>query len=312
VQVNENHTTKQLDKNQKTIYFRYMAGIGKFEDIQRAHPQVIDGLKARLMWGSKKDEATGCLEWQESLSPDGYAVVFGLSRQWRGHRLAWMLWKGEVPEGHTVCHHCDNRKCIETNHMFIGTRAENSDDKVTKRRQRGGMPYTKHERVRKVTDEQRAKILEMRKAGAFFREIEAEVGWCSSIVWKICKDAGCLPEGVSRRSYSGWTPEKTAEALKMQAEGKTLREIAEKFGVTGPTVYNYIGSKRERVRAAKAAATIEDDLDPFEGIIGVAEPAVEASPPIIPQTVTAGRRQVPVTRAKPATTEGDRVRYVPD
>jgi hypothetical protein len=54
------------------------------------------------------------------------------------HRLAWEFSNGEIPQGMFVCHRCDNPKCFEVSHLFLGTAADNMADKIAKGRGRGG------------------------------------------------------------------------------------------------------------------------------------------------------------------------------
>jgi hypothetical protein len=64
------------------------------------------------------------------------------------HRLAYILWKGYIPEGYEVCHKCDNPCCINPDHLFVGTRQDNIDDREQK-----------HRNVIKIGEEQpRAKL----------------------------------------------------------------------------------------------------------------------------------------------------------
>jgi hypothetical protein len=54
------------------------------------------------------------------------------------HRMAWELTHGPIPPGLFVCHHCDNPPCCNPVHLFLGTNADNVDDKVKKYRQAVG------------------------------------------------------------------------------------------------------------------------------------------------------------------------------
>jgi len=75
------------------------------------------------------------------------------------HRLSWELHKEPIPDGLCVCHTCDNRICINPDHLFLGTDADNMADRDKKGRQARG---SKNGRA-KYTDEQ---VIEFKKAVA--------------------------------------------------------------------------------------------------------------------------------------------------
>lgn len=54
--------------------------------------------------------------------------------QW-AHRVAFNLYKGPVPDGKCICHHCDNDACVNPNHLFLGTQVDNINDMLRKGRQ---------------------------------------------------------------------------------------------------------------------------------------------------------------------------------
>jgi len=76
----------------------------------------------------------GCLEWTGALNDAGYARMNIDKRNVRVHRLNWELTRGPVPAGVHVLHRCDNRKCIDPLHMFLGSDADNVKDMMAKGR----------------------------------------------------------------------------------------------------------------------------------------------------------------------------------
>lgn len=79
-----------------------------------------------------------CWQWMGASKGNGYGNVTVDGKQLTAHRRSHELFIGIVPDGNDVCHTCDNRNCVNPDHLYSGTRKQNMKDCVDRGRADGG------------------------------------------------------------------------------------------------------------------------------------------------------------------------------
>lgn len=78
---------------------------------------------------------TDCWYFRGSHTNLGYGVLHALGEK-RAHRVSWVIANGPIPAGMHVLHKCDVRCCVNPDHLFLGTHADNMRDMTAKSRNR--------------------------------------------------------------------------------------------------------------------------------------------------------------------------------
>ncbi len=76
----------------------------------------------------------GCWEYHGHFNNKGYGQIHYQGKHQLVHRISFKLMKGRIPKGKFVLHRCDNTRCYNPDHLFIGTQKDNMDDMRAKGR----------------------------------------------------------------------------------------------------------------------------------------------------------------------------------
>lgn len=164
-------------KTRRRIYAR------KGED--RNSPEQI---ARRLANGLDAAGPDSCWEWQRATNQFGYGTLTVDGRRIYAHRLAFELYAGmSIPFGMHVCHRCDNPRCINPDHLFLGTRSDNMRDCFAKGRSSVKPVSLIGERnpAAKLNGDDVAKIREMLKSGSSQLSVARRFGVSQSQVSNI-------------------------------------------------------------------------------------------------------------------------------
>ena len=116
---------------------RYMQN-GEKQESQFSKLASIGDIVKRFNEKISISKHTGCHEWIGAKQSNGYGRFRAFGRSFYAHRFSALINYGIIQSHLDVCHECDNRSCVNPEHLFIGTRKDNMQNAVKKGRQARG------------------------------------------------------------------------------------------------------------------------------------------------------------------------------
>jgi hypothetical protein len=160
-----------------------------------------------------------CWEWLACVDKNGYGIFRLNGKNEKSHRFSFILKNGEIKNNLFVCHACDNPKCVNPNHLWLGTNQDNVDDMMKKGRQLKGDDHWSRKKPDKLARGDRSASIKypgIRKG---------ENNGCAKLNWESAKNI--------RKLYF--------------EDDYLLRELAKMYSVTTTTIWRVVINKTWQV-----------------------------------------------------------------
>lgn len=151
----------------------------------------------RLYANTTENKDTGCMEWQGQVGSSGYGQIKAFGKMVSCHRLSFELYNGAIPFNLEVMHSCDNRICVNPDHLSLGTHKENMNDMADKGRRVQGKPNPR----KGVNQSQSRQVIVLGKPYGSINEAEKALGKGSGTVSYWIKSKPEKAKFITKKEY---------------------------------------------------------------------------------------------------------------
>ena len=151
-------------------------------------PKQVRDFWSKVIVGGLDGGLDECWPWTAAVINSGYGVkrvtLDGKNKMILAHRMAWVIFNSDIPDGLIVCHQCDNKLCCNPSHLFLGTHKDNTQDMMVKLRGNRAQ----------FTPEQALQVKTLRASGMHIRDIAHEMGCSTSPIIRALQGHYDVPE----------------------------------------------------------------------------------------------------------------------
>jgi hypothetical protein len=126
-----------------------------------------------------------CIIWQGAKNGTGYPIKWHNGKARLYNRVLWAERNGPIPKGRCICHKCDTPSCINLDHLFLGSYADNLKDCRLKGREKHARGEAHGLHI--LSDEKVRRMRRLRENGAMRKELAIIFGVSKTTVTKVCR-----------------------------------------------------------------------------------------------------------------------------
>lgn len=173
--------------------------------------QKYNSLSHYISSSYEVNQENECWEWSLSIRSDGYGNAWWNGKHYFAHRLSFLSHVGNLEQDICVLHRCDNRKCINPEHLFLGSYLDNNRDR--KNKGRNAVTHGERNPFSKLKEYQVIDILRRLKCG--------EKGRCIASLYNVSEHTiSKIKHGINWTYLTGEN-----YALSQRPEGKNQKRI---------------------------------------------------------------------------------------